>query len=573
MNDESIEDESAENKSIKVEKLAAESIKNESAVSSINPDEGSNKIYDSNYEYDDESITDDRSIKGIIEYTNNCNSNCIKANNKYVTLDTIMSPILVPNESQTSMDNQEAYDESDDNSISNDYDSDCCSEASSTCSSIITVAYPILKILNNFHLSHLTSNSMAVTATDYQLKIKFKNEDTFVIIIIYFSRIVYACVKISILLNDSEVKSIYSMALKNTISRLILLYILPDLDLIGTIKLWEVESGVSKYDISVEDYKDISDISKIDHDVIDHSLDGASLFMRSVQLRVKKLNQYCVICGRNLQIDVPVFIYCNNDLCKDKFHRSGSFGIKELVDDDWLVADIKLNIYYNFVVPQGPAGYRAKLNLHTHIIEILLGHIDKDINAGDPAIEKQLIEKISNILNNCGSVHNLSDINDRGEILLISWILSSYHLANQKDQDMESNDLCFHIHSGDYNKFVENQRTDNSQSITVYHGSKPYAWANIFQNGLMNMSGTEYMTTGESYGSGIYTATERSMSEGFNSPFLKDRRGSLYPLMNKRIMMECTLNNHTNNNVATKHNNTIVVKKKQYLMANKIYVY
>jgi hypothetical protein len=151
--------------------------------------------------------------------------------------------------------------------------------------------------------------------------------------------------------------------------------------------------------------------------------------------------------------------------------------------------------------------------------------------------------------------------------------LSSYHLENQKDQDKESTDLCFYIHSTDYNKYLEYQQIDINQSITVYHGSKPYAWANIFQNGLMNMSNTEYMTAGASYGSGIYTGAERSVSEGFTTPFLQDRTGTLYSLKNKKIMMECTLINHTDTSVASKHNTAYVIKKPQHLMAKKIYVY
>jgi hypothetical protein len=86
MDDESIEDDSVEDKSIKDERLVAESIVNESVVSLMNPDEGSNEIYESDYEYeyDDKSITDDRSsddIKGGIEYTNNCDRNCIETHN------------------------------------------------------------------------------------------------------------------------------------------------------------------------------------------------------------------------------------------------------------------------------------------------------------------------------------------------------------------------------------------------------------------------------------------------------------------------------------------------------------
>lgn len=558
--------------------------KSESAIDA----EEENEIYESDYEYeyDDASVSDNCHSKSIetssicsdncnsndIEdsdkCTDDCNSNCIESNSKCGCI------LNIPNDSSTStwksqspMDIEEENehyknDETDDDGIIDDNNSNC-SEASSIM--IDTVDYPILKKIS----SCLISTSVTFIATDYQLKMKFKKEETLVMIIINFSRTAYDW-KISALFDDIEYNSIYSVALRNTINRLILLYIIPDLDLNAAVRLWKVIPDTSKYHIDVEELKDISAISQIDHSEIVHGPDRAYIFIASIELRIKQLAQYCVTCSRKLQCYVPYFVHCN-DLCKEHFQRLGLFGIKELVDNDWLIADIKLNIYYNFVAPQALAGYRAKLNLPIHIVEILLESSDKDTN--DPAVEKQLIEKITDILNNCGTVDDLSDITDRGQLLLISWILSSYHLIDQKIQDKESKILCFNIHSSDYNKYVEFSQSDVNPPITVFHGSKPYAWANIFQNGLMNMSATEFMTSGASLGNGIYTGLERSVSESFTVPFTTDRKGSLYSLRSKRIMLECTLNNHFDASVASKHNNIYVVKAPQYLMASKVHIY
>eukprot|EP01126_Amoeba_proteus_P011799 TRINITY_DN14816_c1_g1_i2.p1 TRINITY_DN14816_c1_g1~~TRINITY_DN14816_c1_g1_i2.p1 ORF type:complete len:148 (-),score=25.90 TRINITY_DN14816_c1_g1_i2:100-543(-) len=52
-------------------------------------------------------------------------------------------------------------------------------------------------------------------------------------------------------------------------------------------------------------------------------------------------------------------------------------------------------------------------------------------------------------------------------------------------------------------------------SIMTYHGSAWGNWHSIVRNGLKNLSGTNLMSTGQAYGSGIYLAKDSATSLGY----------------------------------------------------------
>jgi hypothetical protein len=96
------------------------------------------------------------------------------------------------------------------------------------------------------------------------------------------------------------------------------------------------------------------------------------------------------------------------------------------------------------------------------------------------------------------------------------------------DQILNNNDIEFF--NINYSTEIENQikaKLDHeAKYYYLYHGSRFYCWYSIIKNGLKVMSGTELMSSGASYGNGIYfsdkltTSYQYTLSSGIFSYYM-----------------------------------------------------
>eukprot|EP00271_Cylindrocystis_brebissonii_P018857 TRINITY_DN5490_c0_g1_i1.p1 TRINITY_DN5490_c0_g1~~TRINITY_DN5490_c0_g1_i1.p1 ORF type:complete len:624 (-),score=122.67 TRINITY_DN5490_c0_g1_i1:767-2611(-) len=64
---------------------------------------------------------------------------------------------------------------------------------------------------------------------------------------------------------------------------------------------------------------------------------------------------------------------------------------------------------------------------------------------------------------------------------------------------------------------IFNRRRAESGSFCAFHGSTLANWYSILRNGLRSMSNTKYMSTGATYGAGIYLSSSLTLSAGYSS--------------------------------------------------------
>lgn len=114
-------------------------------------------------------------------------------------------------------------------------------------------------------------------------------------------------------------------------------------------------------------------------------------------------------------------------------------------------------------------------------------------------------------------------------VFLINAISNNYHSLSSykhliKSETMETYDLinAENIQFFNINYPEKTESLINSQIISedcglqyLFHGSNYSCWHSIIKNGLINMSGTKFMTAGAAYGNGIYASNNIKISIGY----------------------------------------------------------
>lgn len=106
--------------------------------------------------------------------------------------------------------------------------------------------------------------------------------------------------------------------------------------------------------------------------------------------------------------------------------------------------------------------------------------------------------------------------------ILLSWILTEKRVAllkmpeKKRIQEMktEYQYLMLCDDPDKSSKFL--QLRQKYGSYFAFHGSGPENWHSILRRGLFNCSGTELMTTGQAYGSGVYMAEDSATSFSYS---------------------------------------------------------
>lgn len=296
-----------------------------------------------------------------------------------------------------------------------------------------------------------------------------------------------------------------------------------------------------RYDLESNSYLRIGQMDTPD---LESDMSDTQRFLKMIERRYHNINQYCIICGCYLmelgdKVPADHIMYCSSPLCRDKFQNLRVLSLADIISADPVVADIKLNMYYNFI-----SGGRAELNLPVHL-------------AGNTVYD------VKKVLDSIGSVHRISAAMETVDpnYTLILWILTNYQLITIQDKKE------YRIIQYDYTKMVEFEKLRSTAKTcdVVYHGSKPDCWSNILQNGLICYSGTKYMTVGAAYGQGIYVGQTEAVSRTYTTSFPVNRPGTIFPLTSKSIIMKCHLLDAEDPAVAKKGPGMYIVTDKSRL--------
>lgn len=329
------------------------------------------------------------------------------------------------------------------------------------------------------------------------------------------------------ILIDSKVSNGFiAYALKNIVKRAFVEAVISVYDSKKAHEFWETYGSSSRYDLEPCEFIEIAK-----RDGVNTELTPIANLISLLETRISNLEKYCIICGINHCSLMTHPIFCSSSLCKDNYCQIGFGNLYDLIYQDINIADLKLNIYYNFLI-----GGRSELNLPTHLINAIFGF---DAEPDQQTIKSTLLE----LFDQLGSVKEIAEkstVYPRKINIFVTWMLTSYKLIPKRTKSSTKAKSKYRLYMNRpefINQFEE--QCSKNKVVKVWHGSKPDCWANIFEVGLLSMSNSKkYCTTGAAYGEGIYVGATSSVSNGYTASFMKDRPNTLNKLVGRSFLLK-----------------------------------
>ena len=129
---------------------------------------------------------------------------------------------------------------------------------------------------------------------------------------------------------------------------------------------------------------------------------------------------------------------------------------------------------------------------------------------------------------------------------LILWIITNYHLEgnteNTGNTEYTENAYKYITMNFDHMTRFNDSFKKHKTLIRLYHGTKPNRLNSILLNGLLTLSKTKYMTSGNAYGDGIYLG-DLNKAKTYSHAFTNDRPHTIKSLIGLRPILEVGLVN------------------------------
>lgn len=237
---------------------------------------------------------------------------------------------------------------------------------------------------------------------------------------------------------------------------------------------------------------------------------------------------YCVCCHELLDCQASTFVTCGSLDCDYKFEELivGNPVKNAITDNAEKVKFLLDSALHTILRGNGnrfepfPTYFFENPQKTKELVNIKRGELSgiKGINIENMKNTEKL-KTAAHILNNL-SIDNLNKIkNDKKIISQIgkdAYILLRFIIMSNKTDIIINTELLENcdqvtVYSVKYEKyqlreFEELKKSNNNNTIILFHGSAYQNWYSIMRNGLKICSGTKLMTTGAAYGEGIYTS-------------------------------------------------------------------
>jgi len=155
-------------------------------------------------------------------------------------------------------------------------------------------------------------------------------------------------------------------------------------------------------------------------------------------------------------------------------------------------------------------------------IKVLISKVPKGL------LENKLDDLISVISDSYDDFYLWTKLDNNFLYALLMNALSDNYYSMYSYRDLVNTDLkkkntsaeddveYFNInYSTEIENDIKSKLDNTTKYYYLYHGSPFHCWYSIIKNGLKVMSGTEFMTTGATYGNGIYLSDHLATSHGY----------------------------------------------------------
>jgi hypothetical protein len=281
--------------------------------------------------------------------------------------------------------------------------------------------------------------------------------------------------------------------------------------------------------------------------IITDDYDRCQLFSDLIKFAIAHISSFCVVCGQshNVMANVSFYAPCEKELC-NHIYRELDFGdiLDSIIQDDIKIADIKISIYYNYVLSKLTVERLNKLDTD------LTDFQKKFVLAGEKSYTTN-----DEIVRDLNVIDLTKKITDRKLRNLILYILTLYQMryanhTHPKGIDgtgrlIKYDDIVFEFMNINVKYLVDFNQTLKTECLTnnvvvAYHGTKPDVLHNILKVGLLNMSRTAHQTSGAVYGEGVYLGNF-STAKQYAFRFGSDRAFAITNLASMRPMLEVNL--------------------------------
>lgn len=239
------------------------------------------------------------------------------------------------------------------------------------------------------------------------------------------------------------------------------------------------------------------------------------ILMNCISSYVKKSHQLCIVCDEDIKSYGSRPSVCGKGLCSYTYDTLGlGFSLAaELIRDERTI-DLFISLFIS-------ALEHKKLDfLEVDLSEIKLSYDE---------MYKILKE-------NCPAVHELKHLAlngvDMKQVLdqlhehlysILRWLIltnRAYIKSLDADEQFSFSETPYQFtlvtDSPEREEAFSNLKKEEGKFFHAFHGSPACNWFSILRTGLKNLSNTRHMTTGASYGEGIYLAESSSTSEGYS---------------------------------------------------------
>lgn len=265
------------------------------------------------------------------------------------------------------------------------------------------------------------------------------------------------------------------------------------------------------------------------------------LFLHGLNFICKNLKAFCPQCNNYLPYALDTFVPCNQEICRYQHSNIAlEQNLLDLLKKKQDTVEIIFTMFFNCI-----NSTRMEMNFPTHL----------KLPTDDPKAILKLFEGIPalSVMLRFKCDHDLRHHLGMELYLLVIWILTSFNLEKESDTILFpklSEDTCLYrvcqLNVDKIKTFEEIRKNCIERKdlpIIVHHGSKPDCWFNILSNGLQNLSGTKFMTTGSAYGNGIYVSSDVSTARGYSTAFRQDWIHSSRKISNKSLILHLLLLN------------------------------
>ena len=293
-------------------------------------------------------------------------------------------------------------------------------------------------------------------------------------------------------------------------------------------------------ELIISDYKVKPTIDNLETKLLTESINNQKYFTIQDYIEVilkeaSELPNFCISCNGKLKFNSDILTTCGSDKCKYKLENVvvDNF-VSEYLKNNLTTAQFLMDVTkYVLDSPQKidlfdpfPSYFLKKdLNINIErgkVAKINLNKIDFDNYNNQKDIDKLI--KTFNSINLNKIVNDLIIIDDNllkkviGDdvYFLLRFIFKSCNISIELDK-LDGKTKIYNVKNiyTDEEKFKENLKLHNNQFSYLYHGSPLHCWHSIIRNGLVVTSNTSLMTTGASYGKGIYMSDNYSVSYGY----------------------------------------------------------